>query len=111
VTGEEWARLWEGVESGMKHPPGGLVISFPRFEGIRRWLLPAVGAAAVLAVCAFLGARWIGQAPDSGGVSETRKESQVYMDAFAELRAGLRPEISVDTAGDEDMTILDYKSF
>ncbi len=107
VSGEEWARLWEGIRSRSETPGEDRAVVVARSLRMRKWLMPLLAAAAMLVAGVFAG--WIVVHPQRGGqgIGTEHTTPPGKLEDSAELLSGHKPGISVD----DDVVFIDYSRF
>ncbi len=100
VSAEEWGELWYSIEHRVGKRQGAAPLAGTRgtvMQGtLARWLVPALSAAALLALAVWLGARVF----DSG--EESREPTFTEVKIIESKGEGARPVIN------EDADVIDY---
>ena len=106
VSGEEWARLWQGVVAGSHKLVEPQVISLPRPLHRRNWFLPLVSTAAAALMGLAIGYGYFG---GSGAGSQRANENTgENVGREGEGTAGLPTDPEPTISEENDVIIIDY---
>ena len=107
VSGEEWARLWEGIRSRSETSGVDRAVVLARSLRMRKWLMPALAAAAMLVAGVFAGWNILHRQRGGQEIGSEHATPPSKVEDSAELLSGHKPGIRVD----DDVITIDYSRF